>query len=248
MNLGFLLFSFSGRINRAQFWVGCAIASVSTTFLAMALIVMTLPAALSNPTASIATMSSVALSFVIPVLFCAYCSLALQAKRMHDRGRSAWVALLPAIPGAMLAFSNVFAIVNEQSPGEFLAAAMPWVMVIGLIQFLMFIDLGFFPSKPEANRHGPPPGGGLGGGRPSAPSAPIPGKTKSIPQPMPGMGSSMLGAESAIDRAIAAHERKPQSPQPAPRAALRPTPAPAAAPSTPMRPATGGSFGRKAAQ
>lgn len=245
MNLVFLLFSFSGRINRAQFWVGNAIAGVGVSALLIVGLVVTLPTLLTQPLTSPTALVPFVIALFAPLLCGAYVGLALQAKRMHDRGRSAWLTLIPALPGAMLTFNNVFAIVNKQAPAEFLNDAMPWIMTLLLIQLLFIIDLGFFPGKPEVNQHGSPPGGGLnGGGAPPTHTTPIPGRAQPAPQPALGTGASMMSAESAIDRAIAAHERKPQTLQPVPRAAVASSPTPAA----PLRPATSGSFGRKAAQ
>ena len=98
-----------------------------------------------------------------------------------------------------------------------------------LTSFAFFIDLGCLGSVEGPNKYGPPPGAPPASLDPSRASGAV------------DAASSLFGAQSAMDRAIAdAH--KPQSP------AQRPAPAPpafaAAAVRAPVQPAATG-FGRR---
>lgn len=241
MNFGFLLFSYSGRINRAQFWIGNLLAGVGGLLLMVALFFFSASTFFQIQSASdvLAAMGSFALVIGLPLLLMAIMSLALQTKRFHDRGRSGLFTLLPLVPSAMMGASLASAIISGASPDQAIASVTMWFMITQAVNLFMLVDLGFMPGKSEANRYGPPPGGGLGGGAPAPSNAPIPGGAKPAPQPIPGMASTLVGAESAIDRAIAAREREATK---APRAA--PSPA-ASAPAAPLQTATPGSFGRR---
>ncbi|MEZ5955925.1 MAG: DUF805 domain-containing protein [Hyphomonadaceae bacterium] len=246
-----LLFSFNGRINRAQFWLGNFIGGFACVMLFFLLGVMTLPAGnlakeTMNAVAALHLISSMGLSFGAPLLLMGWIGSSLQVKRFHDRGRSGLWALAPMLPAFMLVSSIVGGIITGAHPDQILSSAGTWFTLLQVVNFAMFVDLGCMSGKPEANKYGPPPGDGFAGGA-SAGGAPMggvpivgqPPRTNS--QPVPGMGSTLTGAESAIDRAIAAQSKQNVA------AVLGPRPATAAAQAGGgLRPTTSGSFGRRA--
>ena len=84
MTLGNLLFSFRGRIGRKAFWFAFAIS-----------IAVTCVAALLNRLlfGSYDSLLTLSINLVMTIS-----SLAVSAKRWHDRDKSAWWLLLPLIP------------------------------------------------------------------------------------------------------------------------------------------------------
>ena len=242
MGLVSLLFSFKGRINRAQFWLGNIGAGVGGVMLLFLLGVLLMPTEEFSKTGpSVMHMLSVmGLVMGPPLLLMSWIGLALQTKRFHDRGRSGLWTLLPIVPAMMMGMTVFSALSSGESPEQAFASLGHWMLVAQAINLFMFVDLGCMPGKESPNKYGNPPGGGLSGGAPLG--GPIPGQAApSKPATaMPGM--SLAGAESAIDRAIAARTKQAQAPQ---RAAPRPQ---AAAPMAPTHAATPGSFGRKVTQ
>lgn len=242
-----LLFGFSGRINRAQFWIGNLIAGFGGMMLLFLMGVMLLPSGgfEKTPEGAIHAISSMGLAFGVPLGLMSWIGFALQTKRFHDRGRSGLWTMLPMLPAMMIVSHVVGGIMTHASPDSIVSGMGMWFMVLQLIQLGIFIDLGCLGSK-EANKYGPAPGGGFNGGAPTGGgSTPIPGQSsKPKAQPVPGMGAAMTSAESAIERAIAARTKEaqaaaaqtPRAPQPATRPAYAPMGASPA----------GGSFGRKA--
>jgi uncharacterized membrane protein YhaH (DUF805 family) len=258
VNLVWLLFGFKGRINRAQFWLGWLVASVGAFMLQFLLGGMLM--SMSNP-ANIFT--ALTYNFALQWVVMSWIGFALQVKRYHDRGRSGLWTLLPLVPTIMV-FASIFAAlaaaIGQGWNGatvdlnalliSALASASVWLVILVLVYLFMFVDLGCMPGKPEANRYGNPPSGGLGGGAPvgNAPTSgvTIPGQpSRANAQPAPSAASTLMSAESAIERAIAAQKREGAVPS----ASLGPRPAMATAqPSSGPRPATPGSFGRRASR
>ncbi len=87
MNLGSLLFSFSGRIGRAQFWMGYGI---QIAMIAFGYIGLLYGEQNENVLALVGS-----LLVLVPSI---WVGLAVMAKRYHDRGKSAWWILICLIP------------------------------------------------------------------------------------------------------------------------------------------------------
>lgn len=249
MNVVSLLFGFSGRINRVQYWLGCVIAGVSGAVLFFMLALMTMPSGGLPKTGPgmMQALATLGFAFALPLVLMCWAATALQTKRFHDRGRSGLWALAPLVPMMMITVSVVSGVIGGQHPEQVVASIGMWLLLLQVINIAIFVDVGCMPGKPEPNKYGNPPGGGFSGGGAPTSNAPIPGKAKPAAQPIPGMGSTLVGAENAIERAIAAREKQSLAPAPQPtaRASVR---AAASAPAAPTRPATPGSFGRKVTQ
>jgi uncharacterized membrane protein YhaH (DUF805 family) len=223
-----LLFGFNGRINRAQYWLGTIGVNVVNWVVMLTMAGASAVPADKNPAAALAAASS-QLAMVLPIsVAVAWMAMALQVKRFHDRGQSGWWSLLPVAPILFLV-ADVFAAVANQWAPERLVASMGWSLLALLVISLgFFINLGCLRGTDGPNKYDHTPGGGSGplfapGGSPSSGSS---------------AASSLFGAQSAIDRAVAEQAR----------AVATPRPTPAAAPATTApRSAAPGSFGRKPA-
>lgn len=240
-----LLFGFSGRINRVQYWLGCVIAGVGGAMLFFMLAIMTMPqgGVPKGELEALHALSSMGVAIGMPFILMIWSGSALQTKRLHDRGRSGLWALAPIVPLTMILVSIVSVVATGGHPEQALGSMMLWVVLLQVVNLVMFVEVGCMAGKAEANKYGPPSGGGFSGGGAPTGGAPIPGKAKPAAQTIPGMGSTLSGAESAIERAIAAQSKQQQrQPATAPR-----TFATAPAASSGLRPATAsGAFGRKA--
>ena len=244
MGLVSLLFSFKGRANRQQYWFGSTGVGFAGFMMIFGAIMMAapLPGAPKGDTGS-----PMLLLLALPVFaLMMWAGLAIQVKRFHDRNQPGWLVALQAIPGFGVGSAVFSAILANQSPMELGASVQPYVMLGWLINFAFFINLGCMTGTDGPNKYGDPPrwwGEGRGGN--PAPRAP----SSQSAAAMPGFlsGSSMSGAASAIDRAIA---EGPRAFEPAPVAAA-PAPATARAPAAPApasfgrAPASGGGFGKK---
>jgi uncharacterized membrane protein YhaH (DUF805 family) len=235
-----LLFSYNGRINRAQYWLG----GFGVFFVGFLLIIAlaigsgaNFADAKDNPAAAIGALASFFLWLGLILLVMSWCSLSMQVKRFHDRGQSGWWSLLAYVPSLGATFGIIGSLGG--TPEQMAAAIQPYSMLSMVIGLGFFINLGCLPGTQGANKYGDPPGSGGGGHSftpaPAAPSAPV----------IPGMGMAkaaatpMGSAQAAMERAIADKTRAPQA-----RAPQQPRPA-----SAPMSPAPAGgaptSFGRR---
>ncbi len=128
-----LIFSFNGRINRAQWWLGVLVLFVVQWVLWFVLGSIFGLAALENidpndPAAVVVLMQQMSAMMVpmsILVLLMIYPSLAVHTKRWHDRNKSGWWSLIMLVP------------------------------MIGAIW--MLIELGILRGTDGENRYGPDP-------------------------------------------------------------------------------------------
>ena len=230
MGLVSLLFSFKGRINRLQYWLGSIGISIGLFVLTFVLSVTTgasLASAKDNPAALMAALASFGLLFGPVMIVAGWCGLALQVKRFHDRGRSGLWTLLPLLPIILITIAVVTGVVNDR-PAEAVSREIGnYMLLLWAINLGFFIDLGCLPSKDGPNKDGNPPGSPPSSA-PRAPSAAPNGNGAPA-----SAASSLLSAQAAIDRAIAERARQPQ-PAPGRAAAAAPrssiSPAPAGAP------------------
>lgn len=222
MGLVSLLFSFKGRINRVQFW-GATIASY--VVFVVALFAVGISAVFATVSAGGGARSLGALAstflFAAPVVLAYFwSSYALQVKRLHDRGRSGNLLLVPMIPSFMAMLGVVHGVMSgESDPNVLTNAGQPWVSITWLLYLALFVDMGLLPSKPGPNKFGDPPGGAR-----AEPETPV--------APASEAAATLFGAQAAIDRAIADTSRMlpPKASTPLPHAPTL-TPAPTTAPS-----------------
>jgi len=239
VNLLTLLFGFSGRINRAQYWLGGLCAGVGTLIVIAVLMAIGGPVdpAVSEQERAAHFFRVFAMALIPALLAGSWIGYALAWKRFHDRGKSGVWVFLPVLPSFMMVSSIFSALASGANPLALGGAAQPWATMLWVIQLWFLVELGFLPGKEGPNKYGPAPGGGSPLTTPGAPVAP----GKSV-EPIPGMQSALGGAESAMERAIAARARAEAATATAAASASAPVDSSARGLRSPS-----GSFGRKSA-
>jgi uncharacterized membrane protein YhaH (DUF805 family) len=138
MNLSDLLFSFSGRVNRAPYWL----AGVLTYLCLMGLVWVAIGLAFAG------RIGATVVLVVAILVALVWVGLALAAKRLHDRDKSAWWLLLFYLGPVLLNGWGRHAV----SGGR---------VILGLIAFAIsiwaLVELGFLRGTPGENRYGPDP-------------------------------------------------------------------------------------------
>jgi uncharacterized membrane protein YhaH (DUF805 family) len=132
VNLLALLLSFHGRINRARYWLGVLAMSVLVALVIGLVVVTRIPAVFLG---------------MIPIF---YMSLALAAKRLHDRNKSGWwVVVFIVLPGILDRLSN--RVVEE--------SVVWWVLVLPALALSIWglVEIGFRRGTAGSNDHGPDP-------------------------------------------------------------------------------------------
>jgi uncharacterized membrane protein YhaH (DUF805 family) len=140
MDWGYLYTSFEGRINRAKFWAGIVVLIVINLIINFVVTYV-----FSDGSGGFSTIAIIILVVVGLVLL--YFSLALYAKRWHDREKSGWWSLAPfaiGIVGGLLVFAS---------------PSLMWVSwVASLIAAIwILVELGILPGTAGPNRYGPDP-------------------------------------------------------------------------------------------
>src|SRR5262245_56570034 len=141
MSLGELLFSFQGRLNRKPYWL--TLLATIAVFLLVAVVAVTLS---MSGTGVLGEAAMLALPVLLYMPFGWIC-LALGAKRLHDRDKSAWwLVVFLFVPGML----------------ERVAARMGdagfVVQLAGLaISIWAFVEMGCLRGTEGPNRFGPDP-------------------------------------------------------------------------------------------
>jgi uncharacterized membrane protein YhaH (DUF805 family) len=141
MNWGHLFFNFSGRINRAKYWIAMLIYSGIY-------IVLTI-AGYATGNGAIYQAVNGMLNIVILIS-----SLAVGVKRLHDRNKSGWyLVLFYIVPGILLVAGIAVGTTMEDS--------IMIAGVLGLIAFAIgvwaFVELGCLRGTIGPNRYGSDP-------------------------------------------------------------------------------------------
>ena len=141
MNWGHLFFNFSGRINRAKYWVAMLVYSAIYIVLAIADYV--------TDNSAIYQAINGMLNIVIFIS-----SLAVGVKRLHDRNKSGWyLVLFYIVPGILLVAGIAF--------GTFMEDSIVMASILGLAAFAIgvwaFVELGCLRGTIGPNRYGPDP-------------------------------------------------------------------------------------------
>lgn len=154
MNMGHVLFSPNGRIGQQDFWIGVLII-VGGNIVAGALPLI---------------------GFIV-WLGMIWVGVAVYGKRLHDAGKSAWLHVIPwaiSILSVIIGFSMMIAAGlsvgltsnGDDLTGEQIAALITGggggiaVMTLSTLVWIGYtIWVGVMKGEPEANAHGPVPGG-----------------------------------------------------------------------------------------
>jgi uncharacterized membrane protein YhaH (DUF805 family) len=139
-----LFFSFRGRANRARFWL------VSLTWGVLGLVfdaVWTTTGAAQVP---VGRNHLVDVAFVLPMIVMLVSCVAIGARRLHDRNKSAWLLLL---------FYLAPPILQAIAPlGDLDSAVVVGLMVLsGALSLWALIDLGCLRGTRGPNRYGADP-------------------------------------------------------------------------------------------
>ncbi|MBS0385299.1 MAG: DUF805 domain-containing protein, partial [Proteobacteria bacterium] len=156
MGMVSLLFSFRGRIGRKQYWFGMGLVG----FLSF----------VGQMLASVAPASSLfemkggdrihdagsAGAAGLPVyLIVAWCTLAIQFKRFHDRGRTGWISVAPLALVLMLLASVLGDVLGNAPLERTVGDLLPYAALLMLTSLGFFIDLGCMGSVEGVNKYGP---------------------------------------------------------------------------------------------
>jgi uncharacterized membrane protein YhaH (DUF805 family) len=151
MSWGHLLFGFSGRLNRAKYWLWILI------YLIAVAVVTGATYAINSPAAG----GIVDLVFSI-VAFIS--SLAVMTKRLHDRNKSAWWLLIfVLIPSILLSagiVASVYgALMTDDISNLGTLTLIGGALVLAAAAFLIwsFVELGCLRGTIGPNRYGPDP-------------------------------------------------------------------------------------------
>jgi uncharacterized membrane protein YhaH (DUF805 family) len=141
--MGQLLFSFQGRLNRQPWWIVTIILVVILIVLVGALIAVAGLAVVSGDLAALGLTGIILIILYIPVI---WIGLALGAKRLHDRNKSAWWLLL---------FYALPMVLNAIPAGE---GGKMILSLAGLaISIWALVELGFLRGTTGPNNYGPDP-------------------------------------------------------------------------------------------
>jgi uncharacterized membrane protein YhaH (DUF805 family) len=140
MDLRLLLFSFHGRINRAQYWLAMLMYTVVGGILGV------IGQVLDDGLAYLLLAVVVELAVLIS-------SLAVIVKRLHDRNRSAWWLLMFYLVPCVLAAIGVGV---EMASGSWVVMAICSVVALA-IGVWAFIEWGCLRGTVGPNRYGPDP-------------------------------------------------------------------------------------------
>lgn len=135
MSISQLLFSFQGRVNRAKWWL------VGLAVLAFMIVLVVIGVLLA---ASLGAAAAVLFLFYIPIL---WIGLAMGAKRLHDRDKSAWwLVLFYLVPGILQGIA-----------GQAGSLSVILMVISAAITVWAIVELGFLRGTTGANQYGPDP-------------------------------------------------------------------------------------------
>ena len=172
-SLGQLLFSFRGRINRQPWWIASLLVGIGTGVLTgiIEAVARLSGNATLDPETNMAEPTGVfQLITALISLATTWVNLALCAKRLHDRDRTAWWLAVQVAVLVVAILAGIGAVVVSQADfGGGAAAIYALAGLIGLIAVVisiwLFIEIGFLRGTVGPNRFGPDP---LGASKPDA--------------------------------------------------------------------------------
>jgi uncharacterized membrane protein YhaH (DUF805 family) len=147
MDLGNLLVSFQGRINRAKFWLAILIYFVANIVVGIL--------GYASGSDAVATLLSSAVGLVIFVS-----GIFVAIKRLHDRDKSGWWLLLFYIaPSVLFGLGAVIWIIGIAADASGAATGIAFVFFAAgfAISVWAFIELGCLRGTIGPNRYGPDP-------------------------------------------------------------------------------------------
>ncbi len=143
-NVPRLFLSFRGRAGRAGFWL------VSLTWGVLGLVFDAIWSATGAAEVQVGRDHFVDVAFALPMLVMLISCVAIGAKRLHDRNKSAWwILLFYVAPPVLQAVAPLY---------DLESAVMVWLMVLsGALSVWALIELGCLRGTRGPNRYGPDP-------------------------------------------------------------------------------------------
>ena len=143
-NVLFLFFSFRGRINRRQWWLGQVVALVLMALVAAPLAYLVIP--------RIENAEIVVFLYLSGLFLGSWMSCAMNIKRLHDRNSTGWWQLLYLIC-SNVSFYSCSSLERATEVQE--DPAIPLLFLVGFIYLV--VRIGFLRGDAGANRYGLPP-------------------------------------------------------------------------------------------
>ncbi len=148
MPLSQLLFSFSGRINRKPWWLTSLAVGAIALVIMIVVLGMAGGAFLSeDPAAMLGALGGVAIVLLIVFIPMIWIGLALGAKRLHDRNKSAWWLLI----------FWVLPMVLQYIGGMIDSVGFIFGLAGFAISIWAIVELGFLRGTVGPNQYGPDP-------------------------------------------------------------------------------------------
>jgi uncharacterized membrane protein YhaH (DUF805 family) len=138
-----LLFSFTGRLNRKPYWL------ISLALLAVAIVILVLAVVLGGAAAlsEYSALGPGLLPFIVAFIPIGWIGLAVSAKRLHDRGKSAWWLLvfwlLPSVLDRM----------GDRIEG----VGIVFTLASIALSIWALVEMGFLRGAAGSNEYGPDP-------------------------------------------------------------------------------------------
>ncbi|HEY6992328.1 MAG TPA: DUF805 domain-containing protein [Xanthobacteraceae bacterium] len=140
MSLSQLLFSFQGRLNRKPYWM----TAIAVTVLVVVLILLVLAMVGERKFGGAIAVVALLIILYIPLI---WVGLAVGAKRLHDRDKSAWWLLLFYAAPSVLSGAA-----NEMDTMGIVPHLASFAITVWAI-----VELGFLRGTAGPNRYGPDP-------------------------------------------------------------------------------------------
>jgi uncharacterized membrane protein YhaH (DUF805 family) len=157
MSFGYVLFSFTGRINRAKYWAG-VLFWTAICIVMFGVLIYQLADIIKMPQDEILAYllsKGIALFVIFAVIFLVMIvsGLALGVKRMHDRDKTGWWVVLFYYGPAVL--NGISSSIDSTFINLLLSVASLVIAIWGLV------ELGFLRGTAGPNRFGPDPLSGM---------------------------------------------------------------------------------------
>ena len=136
-----IFISFSGRINRAKYWIAVLVyTAINIVFAALAYV-----GSASTALHGISTVVGIAMTIS---------AIGVTIKRLHDRNKSGWYVLLFLVAPVVLLLAGL--VIGTMSSGSDFVATALWLIAI-VIGIWSFVELGCLRGTIGQNKYGADP-------------------------------------------------------------------------------------------
>lgn len=143
-SFGQFLFSVNGRISRSQYWLKWFLPVLAITFILAAIMIGSLTSG------DYGTAYNLSIILMVFMLLTLWPNIAVLVKRIHDRDKSGWLALI--FYGPLVLYYIVAAGMGQRSP-----AATALSLVVLVVGIWFFIEFGCLRGTIGENRFGADP-------------------------------------------------------------------------------------------